>query len=132
MNPNGYNIYKTNSVNYASKEQLLLMLVEGAVKFAKIARQAIVDNDIERAHNYLKKTQNIFVELMATMDLSTAPWLDKLFEVYRYIKDTLIKVNMKKDLELLDEIMPVIESVRQLWQDCYKEAKKEQIVKEGV
>ncbi|NSB32901.1 flagellin-specific chaperone FliS [Clostridium saccharoperbutylacetonicum] len=36
MYPNAYNVYKSNSVNYASKEQLLLMLVEGAVKFAKI------------------------------------------------------------------------------------------------
>ena len=38
MNSNGYNVYKNNSVNYASKEQLLLMLVEGAVKFCKIAK----------------------------------------------------------------------------------------------
>ena len=33
MYSNGYNIYKTNSVNYASKDQLLLMLVDGAVKY---------------------------------------------------------------------------------------------------
>ena len=31
MYSNGYNAYKVNSVNYASKEQLLLMLVDGAV-----------------------------------------------------------------------------------------------------
>ena len=37
MYNNGYNVYKNNSVNYASKEQLLLMLVDGAVKFAKRA-----------------------------------------------------------------------------------------------
>ena len=27
MYSNGYNIYKSNSVNYASKDQLLIMLV---------------------------------------------------------------------------------------------------------
>ena len=32
---NAYNTYKNNSVNYASKEQLLLMLLDGAVKYAK-------------------------------------------------------------------------------------------------
>lgn len=125
MYSNGYNIYKNNSVNYASKEQLLLMLVDGAVKFAKISRQAIVDRDIERAHIYLKKTQNIFIELMVTLDLTQAPWMDKLYEVYRYIKDKLIEVNMKKDVELFDEIFPLIESVQKLWHDCYIEAKKE-------
>ena len=68
MNPNAYNIYKNNSVNYASKEQLLLMLLDGAVKFAKIARQAIVDKNIEKAHNSLIRTQDIFTELMVSLD----------------------------------------------------------------
>lgn len=124
MYSNGYNVYKNNSVTYASKEQLLLMLVDGAVKFAKISRQAIVDKDIRKAHDYLIKTQDIFVELMVTLDLSEAEWLGNLFEVYGYIKDKLVEVNLKKDLGLLDEIIPLIESVRQLWNDCYKEAKK--------
>lgn len=48
MYSNGYNVYKNNAVNYASKEQLLLMLVEGAVKFCKIARQAIIDKDVKK------------------------------------------------------------------------------------
>ena len=61
---------------------------------------------------------------MVTLDLSQAPWLDKLYEVYRYLKDKLVQVNIKKDLELLDEIIPVIESVSKLWHDCYNEAKK--------
>ncbi|OOM79980.1 flagellar export chaperone FliS [Clostridium sp. BL-8] len=124
MYSNGYNIYKNNSVTYASKEQLLLMLVDGAVKFAKISRQAIVDKDIKKAHDYLIKTQDIFIELMVTLDVSKAEWLSNLFEVYRYIKDKLVEINLKKDLGILDEIIPLIESVRQLWSDCYKEAKK--------
>lgn len=129
MYSNGYNIYKNNSVNYASKEQLLLMLVDGAVKFAKISRQAIIDKDVSKAHNYLKKTQDIFIELMVTLDLSKAPWMEHLFEVYRYIKDKLIEVNMKKDLKMLDEVISLIESVAQLWHDCYKQAQKERSMK---
>ena len=35
---NPYNAYKQNSVNMASKEKLLLMLLDGAVKYTKIAR----------------------------------------------------------------------------------------------
>lgn len=130
MYSNGYNVYKNNSINYASKEQLLLMLVDGAVKFAKISRQAIVDKNVERSHTYLKKTQNIIVELMVTVDLSKAPWLDHLFEVYSYVNDKLTEVNMKKDLKLLDEIIPVIESIQKLWHDCYKKAQEERKMKE--
>lgn len=123
MYSNGYNVYKNNSVNYASKEQLLLMLVEGAVKFTKRARQAILDKNIQKAHDSLKKTQDIFVELIVTLDLSKADWMGDLLDVYKYIKDKLFEANMKKDVKIIDEILPLIESVSKMWHDAYKISK---------
>jgi flagellar protein FliS len=122
MYSNGYNVYKNNSVNYASKEQLLLMLVDGAVKFTKIARQAILDKDIQKAHSSLRKTQDIFVELIVTLDISKAD-LGELLEVYKYIKDKLSEANIKKDINIIDEILPLIESVSKMWHDAYKISK---------
>jgi len=127
MYSNGYNIYKNNSVNYASKEQMLLMLVEGAVKFTKIARQAIIDKDIEKAHTNLKKGHNIFVELMVTLDVSQAAqteWTAPLLDVYRFIKDKLVEANLKKNIDIIDEVLPLIESVNKMWQDAYIQSKK--------
>ena len=37
---NALNAYKNNSVNHASKQQLLLMLVDGAVRFAKDCKRS--------------------------------------------------------------------------------------------
>ena len=67
---NPYNTYKQNSVNMASREQLLIMLVDGAVKYTKIARIAIEKKDIARAHKELIRVQDIFTELMVTLDRS--------------------------------------------------------------
>jgi len=125
MYSNGYNVYKTNSINYASKEQLLLMLVEGAVKFTKIARQAMMDKDIKKAHDYLKKTQNIFIELMVSLDVSKADWTTSLLDVYEFIKNKLVEANLKKKVDIIDEILPLIESVNKLWHDAYRESKKQ-------
>ncbi len=124
MYSNGYNVYKTNSVNYASKEQLLLMLVEGAVKFTKIGRQAIVDKDIQKAHDSLRRVQDIFVELMSTLDQSAGDWAVKLFSVYGYIKDKVFQANVKKDVAIIDEILPLIEGIRDTWTEAYKKSKK--------
>lgn len=124
MYSNGYNVYKSNSVNYASKEQLLLMLVEGAVKFTKVGRQAIVDRDVQKAHNSLVRVQDIFVELMSTLDRSAGDWAEKLFSVYAYIKDKLFEANIKKSVEIIDEILPLIESIRDTWTEAYKLSKK--------
>lgn len=123
MYPNAYNVYKNNSVNYASKDQLLLMLVDGAVKFAKIGRQAIIDKDIKKAHTNLMKTQEIFIELMVSLDMDQAEWTKELMQIYAYIKDKLVEVNMKKDIKIMDEILPLIEEVRDLWYETDKRAK---------
>lgn len=124
MYANGYNIYKSNSVTYASKEQLLLMLVEGAVKFAKRGRQAIVEKDIKTAHDSFTRAQDIFIELMVSLDRTQGDWTNDLYDVYGFIKDKLVQANMSKKLEVIDEIIPLIEDVNNLWQDVYKESKK--------
>lgn len=124
MYANGYNIYKSNSVTYASKEQLLLMLVEGAVKFAKRGRKAIIDKDVKTAHDSFTRTQDIFTELMVSLDRTQGDWTDNLYDIYAFIKDKLVQANMTKKLEVIDEIIPLIEDVNNLWQDVYKESKK--------
>lgn len=124
MYSNGYNIYKTNSINYASKEQMLLMLVEGAVKFCKIARQAMADKDVKKAHDALTRTQDIFTELMVSLDTSAGDWAVQLYRVYEFIKARLIEANMNKSIEIVDEILPLIEDINETWQEAYKRAKK--------
>lgn len=116
-----YNTYRDNSINYASKEQLLVLLVEGAVKFAKIARQAIVDGNIVKAHENIIKTENIFYELMRSLDTSRAgEWGEKLLKVYDFIVRRLIDANIKKDVEIMNEIIPLIEDVKDTWEQAFK------------
>lgn len=122
---NAYNTYKNNSVNFASKEQLLLMLVDGAVKFSKLSKKAIELKDFSKAHENLVKTQNIFVELMATLDTtSNEDWTKQIMAVYEFIHSRLIEANLKKDIKIIDEVIPLIENVRDTWYEAYKVSKK--------
>ncbi|MBE6068667.1 MAG: flagellar export chaperone FliS [Clostridium lundense] len=114
-----YNAYKTNSVNFASKDQLLLMLVDGAVKFAKIGRQAISDKDVKKAHSNLIKTQNIFYELIASLDINKAgEWGQQLINIYRFIIRKLGEANMKKSIGIMNEVIPLIENIRDTWYEA--------------
>lgn len=124
MNSNGYNMYKANSVNHASKEQMLLMLVDGAVKFGKVGKQAILDKDIQKAHNSLMRVQDIFTELIVSLDVSKAEWLKPLRDVYFFINEKIAEANMKKDVKSLDEALELIEDVRDLWHEAYKRSKR--------
>lgn len=120
---NPYNTYKQNSVNLASKESLLLMLLDGAVKYTKIARIAIEKKDIARAHKELVRVQDIFLELMITMDKSAGKYMEDMYNIYDYIKNELAKANMKKDVKIIDNVLPLIEEVRDMWHEVDKKIK---------
>ncbi|MBE6062471.1 MAG: flagellar export chaperone FliS [Clostridium butyricum] len=124
MYSNGYNIYKNNSINFASKEQLLLMLTDGLVKFSKIGRQAIKDKDIQKANDSLKRAQSIFSELMVSLDTNTGEWAKNLYNIYAYIKERLFDANMQKSVEIMDEIIPLIEDINNMWHEAYKQSIK--------
>lgn len=119
---NPYNIYKQNSVNLASGQQLLLMLLDGAVKYTKIARLAILEKDIPRAHKELIRVQDIFLELMITMDKNTK-YMEDLYNLYEFVKNELVKANMKKDVKIIDEVLPIIEEIRDMWYEVDKKIK---------
>ena len=121
---NALNVYKNNSVNHASKEQLLLMLVDGAVKFSKMARQALEEKNISESHKNLVKAQNIFTELMISLDQNAGEWASQMYKVYEFIKTRLFEINIKKDVTMMDELMPVIEDVRNTWHEAYEVSKK--------
>ena len=111
---NPYNIYKQNSVNMASSQQLLLMLLDGAVKYTKIAKMAILNKDIARAHKELVRVQDIFLELMITMDKNTK-YMEDLYNIYDFIKNEPAKANIKKDITIIDNTLPLIEEIRDMW-----------------
>ena len=120
MHPNAYGIYKNNSVNFASKEQMLLMLLDGAVKFAKRGKIAISENNIKLAHDSITRTQDIFTELKVTLDTNAGEWAKQMFEVYSFINNRLFQANIKKDEAIMDEVIPLIEEVRNIWNGAYK------------
>lgn len=121
---NAYNVYKSNSVNYASREQLLLMLLEGAVKFSKIAREGILEGDINKAHTNIIKTENIFMELMATLDINKGgEWTRDVYNIYDFIVQNLTKANLGKDINILDETIELIIQVKDMWNEAYKVSK---------
>ncbi|CEK32916.1 flagellar export chaperone FliS [Paraclostridium sordellii] len=120
---NPYNAYKQNSVNTASKEKLLIMLVDGAVKYTKIARMAILEKNIEKAHKELTRVQDIFLELMITMDKDSNKFMQDLYNVYDFIKSQLAMANIKKDVKIIDNVLPLIEEIRDMWHEVDKKIK---------
>ena len=63
MIPSNPQRYLETQVMTASRERLLLMLYDGALRFCEQARLAIEAKEIERSHDLLIQTQRIVVEV---------------------------------------------------------------------
>jgi len=116
---NPYAAYKENSVFTASKEELTLMLYDGALKFCNLAEVALEKKDYAKANEMLIKVQNIIQEFQLTLnnkyDISR-----ELNTLYHYLYSRLIEANAKKDLEILDEVRGHIRSLRDTWKEAMK------------
>lgn len=117
MAVNPYSKYKENSISIASKEQLIIMLVDGAVKYTKVAKLALEKGDKARAHNELIRVQGIFAELISSLDVNAGTFVVDLLNIYNFIRNKLIQANIKKDIEIINEVLPIIEDVRDMWHE---------------
>ena len=116
----GYAAYANNKVMTASPAELTLMLYDGAIKFCNIAIRAIEEGDVEKAHNNIVKVENIIDEFRATLNHNYAVAED--FEnVYVYLRERLSLANMKKDKEILEEVLKHLRTMRDTWKEVMKE-----------
>lgn len=113
------NVYRQASVNTATPGRLLIMLFDGLFRFINQGKVAIVEKNFETAHISLCRAQDIVAELRNTLAHEKAPELcANLNSLYDYFYRTLVDANVKKSPELLDEILPQIQELR----DAFAEA----------
>ncbi len=110
----GYAAYANNRILTATPAELTLMLYDGAIKFGNIARTAMENGEIEKAHNNIMKVRNIITEFQATLNHSYE--VSKEFNrVYEYIKFCLTEANIKKDIEMMDRALSTLRVMRETW-----------------
>ena len=115
----GYAAYANNKITTASPAELTLMLYEGAIKFCNIAIAAVEQKDIQKAHNNIMKTQNIIEEFQVTLNHKYA--VAKDFDaVYAYLLRRLIEANIKKDAEILQEVLGHLRTMRDTWKEVMR------------
>ena len=120
---NPYEQYQRNKVLTATPAEVTLMLYEGAIKFCNIAIMAIENNEMEKAHNNIMKTQRIIEEFRNTLDrqYEVAEDFDR---IYVYVLRRLFEANVRKDKEILEEVNGHLRSLRDTWKEVMKKCNK--------
>ena len=120
-----YNQYKQNSAYTARPEELTLMLYNGLVKFIMKAQAALDQKDIQEVNNSIVRAQDIIQEFQVTLDKKYEV-SQSLILLYDYMHRRLIDANIKKDKEILEEVLGFAKELRDTWAQAIKIAKQPQ------
>ena len=117
--PNAYSQYNNSKILTASPAELTLMLYDGAIKFVNVAKVAIEQKNVQKAHDNIVKTQRIIDYLRQTLDMKY-PVANDFEKIYSYISQRLVEANIKKDVEILEEINSHLHTVRDNWKEVMR------------
>ena len=124
---NSYQKYKQTQVTSASREKLLLMMYEGAIKFVKRAMIAIDNKNIPDRCENIGRAFDIILELQNTLDHKVGGDISKsLDQLYMFITDRFVKANTTGTKEPLNEALSVLETLYQGWVQAIEKLKKDE------
>lgn len=109
-------IYLRNQVLSASPEELRMLLLDGAVKFARQGRAGMEARNYEAMYNGISQCRNIIFELLTSIrddtDLTLA---SRVKGVYTFMYTHLLEASHEKDISKLDKVIGLLEYERETW-----------------
>lgn len=123
---NPYQKYKTTAVQSASREKILLMLYEAAIRFTKQAIKAAEEKKIADRGMNIGRAYDIVMELNNTLDHKIGGDIaSQLEQLYIFIMDQYTKANISGDPEPLRASLKILENLYDGWVQAVEKIKKE-------
>lgn len=110
------NAYLRTRVMSASREELRLLLLEGAIKFARQGREGLERKNFEQSFAGLGQARDIVMELLTTIKPEHDPALcEKVKALYTFMYTRLVEASMEKSSAKADEVIKLLEYERETW-----------------
>ncbi len=111
--------YRAVKIQTATPAQIMLMLYDGAIRFALIAKKKIDEKDYAAKGTYIGKVQAIVSELMSSLDFSVAPELcARLEQLYLFMMEKLTEANLEMTTEPIDVTVDLLKTLREGWSEA--------------
>jgi flagellar protein FliS len=112
----GIAAYQDTAITTQGKGRLIVMLYEGAIKFMKLAIREIEAENWEAKGKYILKAQDIILELNTVLDMDSGGEIaENLRKLYMYMGRRLTEANIKKDPEIIREVISLAEELNGAW-----------------
>jgi flagellar protein FliS len=123
---NPANAYLRTRVLTASPEELRMLLLDGAIKFARQGRDGLAAKDYEASYNGISQSRNIVLELLTSVKPEHDPELaERVKALYTFLYVTMVEASMEKSVQKLDSVISLLEYERETWQMLMDQLAKE-------
>lgn len=113
--------YKAVNLGSASKEELVIMLYEAAVRYQTYARTALEKGASADARNHLRRVRDIFGELMVALDHTVSPELSSnLARLYTWLIAELGRAGLERSVTRLDDTLAVTQNLLDGWTQAFR------------
>ena len=124
---NPYQKYKNTQIQSASREKLLLMMYEGAIKYNKLAIKAAEEKKIAERCVNIGRAFDIVLELNNTLDHKVGGDLSaRIEQLYMFITEQYTKANITGDPEPLRASLKILENLYEGFKGAIEKLKKDE------
>jgi len=118
--------YQSVAIATASPGKLILMLMDGAVRFLHTAEDGLKLKDLrarqETVHNNLLKAQNIISELQRCLNLREGgDFAINMFRLYDFMNTRLMEANTRKEPANIRVVIKLLGELRDAWDQMLRE-----------
>jgi flagellar protein FliS len=108
--------YRENTILAATPQQLVVMLYDGAQRFLRRAEHAIGSREVERAHNEIRRAEQILAHLDAVLDYDHDRQLaTRLHAIYRFCLAHAQRARVEQDPAKLRDVARLLAQLRESW-----------------
>ncbi|MCL1903090.1 MAG: flagellar export chaperone FliS [Oscillospiraceae bacterium] len=110
MNP--YATYKKQAVNTMTPIEVIVKLYDESEKQLHRAINFIEKKEYDQAHNALDKSAEFINALRSVLDMNVGEISQNLDSLYEFFYRQIIQADMKKDIGIIEEIIPQISELK--------------------
>jgi len=113
---NGVEAYQDAAVTTQNKGRLIVLLYDGAIKFMNLAIKELEARNYEAKGRYINRAQDIINELNAVLNTDAGGEIAaNLRKLYCFMNNRLSEANIKRDPQLIREVITLMEQLNQSW-----------------
>jgi flagellar protein FliS len=128
MSTRATDAYTETSIETQDQGKLVVMLYEGAIKYLRIAKRELENEDYAKKGEYINKAQDIISELDNSLDMAVGGDLaQNLRALYGFMYGTLSEANAGRDADKIQECIDLLEELHGAWEQAARETANDRV-----